>query len=108
MGFLERPDNWAAAVMVFAAAWRLTHLLAYEVGPWRVLTHLRQATGVIHDEDGRPIGYPEDNVFECFWCLSIWVAIVMVVLALWAWPVVAVLAISAFAIGIEMYGKSRN
>ena len=103
MGFLERPDNWLTAIMVAAAAWRLTHLVHSEVGPWRILTHLRSATGVIHDEDGHPKAYPDGNVFECFWCLSVWISILLVPFIVWVWPVVLVLAISAAAIWIQLY-----
>ena len=83
----------------------MTHLLMYEAGPFHILQKSRGATGVIHDADtGRPIAWPDGNVFECFWCLSIWVSIAMLPIAIWAWPVVLVLSLSAVAIGIENYG----
>lgn len=107
---LERPDNlFVTFPLLFAATWRLTHLLMYETGPYKVLERLREATGVVHDsESGRPIAYPEGNVFECFWCLSIWVSIVILPIGFWAWPAVLVLALSATAIWIEVYGPSRH
>lgn len=105
MGLLERPDNYTALLLLFAATWRVTHLLMYEAGPFHIIQRLRGATGVKHDSDtGRPIAWPDGSVFECFWCLSVWVSIGMIPVAIWAWPVVLVLAISAVVIGIESYG----
>lgn len=47
------------------AAWRITHLLHAEDGPWDVLVGLRRLAG--------------DSVWgkmlDCFYCLSVWVAL---------------------------------
>lgn len=47
------------------AVWRLTHFLAKEDGPWAVVRRLRRAL------NGRFWG----ELFSCFYCLSVWIAI---------------------------------
>lgn len=49
--------------------WRITHLLHAEDGPWELLARLRTLIG--RTLLGR--------VFDCFYCLSLWIA------ALFAW-----------------------
>lgn len=94
----ERPDNWLFAVILWAATWRVTHLLQLEEGPYKVITRLRALTGVKHDDNG-PIAFPDGNVFECFLCLSIWVAVAVTALATTpAWIVLVPLAVSGAAI----------
>ena len=46
------------------AVWRATHLLHAEDGPWDVFLRLRRLSG-----EGM-IG----RLFDCFYCLSLWVA----------------------------------
>jgi hypothetical protein len=39
--------------------------------------NLRRVLGIIHDEDEKPVGYPDSligRLFECFWCLAFWVS----------------------------------
>jgi hypothetical protein len=43
------------------AVWRLTHLVAKEDGPWRILERWRRIFS--------------GQLFSCFYCLSVWVAI---------------------------------
>jgi hypothetical protein len=45
--------------------WRLTHLLQAEDGPWNVIVRLRLLVGT------SVIG----DLLDCFYCLSIWVAL---------------------------------
>jgi hypothetical protein len=47
------------------AVWRLTHLLAAEDGPFYLLARLRQRLGA---------GF-WGGLMDCFYCLSIWIAI---------------------------------
>jgi hypothetical protein len=47
------------------ATWRVTHLLAREDGPGGVVVQLRERAGV------GPVG----ELMDCFYCLSIWVAV---------------------------------
>lgn len=46
------------------AAWRITHLLSSEDGPWRLSARLRRAW-----DDGFWA-----NLLNCFYCLSLWVS----------------------------------
>jgi hypothetical protein len=52
-------------ILGILGVWRLTHLLHAEDGPWNLLTRFRQAFGVAS------LGH----LLDCFYCLSIWVAI---------------------------------
>jgi hypothetical protein len=52
-------------VLGVLAVWRVTHLLQAEEGPWDIFLRLRRATAA------RMIG----RALECFYCLSIWVAL---------------------------------
>jgi hypothetical protein len=45
--------------------WRVTHLLAAEDGPWDAIARMRLRLG--HTVWGR--------LFDCFYCLSLWVAV---------------------------------
>jgi hypothetical protein len=45
--------------------WRLTHLLVAEEGPWRSFARLREVAG----------GTFWSGVLDCFYCLSLWLAV---------------------------------
>ena len=77
-------------VLATLAVWRVTHLFVAEDGPFDLLVRLRRAVG------SSVFG----SLLDCFYCMSLWVAIP---LALWmgqAWAEKAVLwlALSAAAI----------
>ena len=69
-----------------------------EAGPWYILTRVRSMFGIIHDEQGRPIAYPDNSVLACIWCLSPWVGLALLGLPTLVW---VVFAVSALAIIIE-------
>lgn len=82
------------------AVWRITHLLHAEDGPWNLLFRLRKLAGA---------GFG-GNLMDCFYCLSLWVAvpIAFLVPATWLerflwWP-----ALSAAAILLERLTSSRG
>ena len=52
-------------VVSLLAVWRVTHLLHVESGPWDLLAALRRGAARIGAR----------RAFECFYCLSLWVAI---------------------------------
>ena len=83
-------------LVMSAATWRVTNMLIWETGPWMIFTKLREKTGILHDEDGHPIMWPVGNVLKCFYCTSIWVAIVMVLIV--PATVQVILAVSGLAI----------
>jgi Protein of unknown function (DUF1360) len=83
------------------ATWRVTNMLVYETGPWFIFTKIRAKTGILHDEDGHPIGWPIGNMLKCFYCTSVWVAIVI-----YLWAPVQVQAILAIS-GVAIYAHER-
>jgi len=77
------------------AAWRVTHLLAFEEGPGEILEKLRRRI--------KPGFW--GKVFECFYCLSLWVAAPIALLIAQGWRERAILwpALSGGAILIERF-----
>lgn len=82
------------------ATWRIASLLVREAGPFDIFIHIRELTGVKHDEDGNIFMLPDNffaGVLSCVWCCSIWIAIGWV--ALWSfWPDVAIYASIPFGV----------
>ena len=67
------------------ATYRMTSLLQREAGPFDMFVWIRERFGVVHDHLGFPHGYPDTlwgKLFECYWCLSVWVGIVCSVMLL--------------------------
>lgn len=82
--------KWLLGIL---AVWRITHLLWAEDGPWDGVVRLRQRAGS---------GF-WGQLMDCFYCLSLWVALPLVLLLapdwktlLLAWP-----ALSGGAILLE-------
>ncbi len=80
-------------LLAVLCVWRITHLLTEEDGPWDLVVRLRRRLG-----DGS-----WGRLMDCFYCLSVWIAIPFAYLlgATWGerlfhWP-----AISAGAILLE-------
>jgi hypothetical protein len=61
---MQELSFWPRFVLAVLAAWRVTHLLAYEDGPADIIARLRALLG--RGFLGRLI--------DCFNCLSVWVA----------------------------------
>lgn len=51
----------------------------YEPGPFKVFTRIR-GSRFVHDEDGYTEGAPASHILGCVWCLSVWVACILIVL----------------------------
>ena len=63
-------------ILLSCATWRISSLLYDEAGPWKMFIWLRERLGVLHDEDGTPVGYSKwAEILECFWCITIWVSL---------------------------------
>ena len=75
------------------SVWRVTHLLAAEDGPWQVMVRLRRQAGK---------GFFAE-LLDCFYCLSIWIAVPVAVLIGEGWREVGLLwlALSGGAIVLE-------
>src|SRR4051794_34093971 len=67
---MSEPGTWVKLVLTALAAWRVTHLLAHEDGPWDLVARFRARLG--HGFAGKLI--------DCFQCLSLWVAAPLAVL----------------------------
>jgi hypothetical protein len=52
-------------IISILATWRLTHLLSKEDGPFEIVYHLRKQLGQ---------GF-FGSLLDCFYCLSIWIAL---------------------------------
>lgn len=71
------PESpWLRFVLAVLAVWRITHLLAREDGPWDRVARLRERAG-----DGFWGG-----LLDCFYCLSLWVALPFSPLLASDWP----------------------
>ena len=57
-------------VLGMLCVWRLSHLLVVEDGPWRLIARLRQAVA----------GGFWSDLFACFYCLSLWIALPLALL----------------------------
>jgi hypothetical protein len=57
------------------AVWRLTHLLYAEDGPWHVFAHVRRMAAA---------GF-WGELLDCFYCLSVWVALPIALLLAPGW-----------------------
>lgn len=55
--------------------WRVTHLLNAEDGPWDLLVRLRRRAG----------NGPWGRLLDCFYCLSLWIALPLAVLLGQGW-----------------------
>lgn len=70
-------DLLALSALVGLAVWRVSHIVLYESGPYGLVRRFRERVGVTHNED---TDEPETHVHEwthCIWCLSVWVAIIL-------------------------------
>ena len=73
------------------ATWRLARLLAAEAGPGQILTKLRER-------------FPLGGVFDCVYCVSIWMAIAVYLAWLYLPPeIVYVTALSGGAMLLHRY-----
>lgn len=76
-------------VICTLAVWRVTHLLSQEDGPFDIVIRFRKLFG--HGFFG--------NLLDCFYCLSIWIAVPFAMLLQddWKQRVIAWLALSGAA-----------
>lgn len=91
-------------LVIGLAAWRLSALLVYEDGPFRIFERFRTLIGI--DPNGGVISsgfLPQ--LFTCIYCTSVWVAVLMWLLWLVAWWIPGVLAAAAVALVTERITK---
>lgn len=85
---------WYWLLLGVLAVWRMTHLLHVEHGPWGVLFKIRTLA----------LRVGAGSVFDCFYCLSLWMAAPVAWWLADAWLARGVtwLALSAGAVLIEV------
>lgn len=88
----ENGSIWRFGLAALAV-WRVTHLLAEEDGPWDLIARLRGRLGA------NILG----RLMDCFYCLSLWIALPLAVLTSNGWFGLAVhwLALSGAACLLE-------
>lgn len=92
-------DPWLTFFVAALATWRVTHLLAAEDGPFDLLARARGRLG------RSALG----QLFDCFHCLSVWVAAPFALLLYPRWPdaLLAWLGLSGAACLLERLGAQR-
>jgi type VI protein secretion system component VasK len=87
-------------ILAGLAAWRLTHLINKEDGPWNSIVKIRNILG------NSFLGV----LMDCFKCLSLWVAIPFSIFATgWEWEtIVTWLAVSGASVIIEQIINKQN
>jgi hypothetical protein len=66
-------EFWSRFAIASLVVWRLTHLVAYEDGPFDAIVWLRQKAGQ---------GF-FGKLMDCFYCLSFWIAAPIVPVVAW-------------------------
>jgi len=92
--------NWLKITLGALVAWRITHLLSYEDGPWQVLRRLRRMV------DAGFLG----QLVGCFYCLSLYVSAPLACCLTRAWKERLLLwpALSAGAILFQEFTNRRG
>lgn len=69
-------------ILLSFASWRLSNLLVNEAGPRNVFVKLRKITGIYYDEQSKRQSRTfVGDIFNCIWCMSVWVGFVMCVIS---------------------------
>jgi len=92
--------KWYLLIIGLLAAWRITHLLQAEDGPFDLIYRLRKAFG------SSVFG----KMMDCFNCLSLWVAMPFAYFLADSWPekILLWLALSGGAILLERITQKNN
>ena len=92
--------NFYLFVLGVLSVWRITHLLYAEDGPWALLVKLRSRAG--HGLFG--------GLLDCFYCLSLWIAVPFAFLIgdTWRQRLLLWLSLSAGAILIQRLASSQE
>jgi len=102
--------NLPTLLILGLATWRVSNLLVNERGPFDIFVHLRELSGIEHDQDGIPTVIPDGfipGVLSCVWCASMWVGFFWTVL-FWTLPGMAlfcgvILGLSSLAILLDRW-----
>jgi hypothetical protein len=104
--------NWWEFILIILATWRIVSFIQGESGPFDVMLKIRSKFGVQHDEDGVACGWPDNligGLLRCFWCLSVWVALVVWIISIFVSWFPILFALSAGAILLnEIIKRLKN
>lgn len=75
-------------------------MLVQEAGPGRIFIRLREATGIVHTDDGHVLNYGDWTPLYCVWCTSMWLALIL----MWL-PTIVLLPFAASAVAIIIHEK---
>jgi hypothetical protein len=70
MGYDFQPDEWLLFFLCTFAAWRLTRMISYEMGPFDLLARFRRLMVNLH----------MGGLVECPHCLGFWISLGIVLL----------------------------
>lgn len=90
-------------ILLCLITWRLSNLLVREEGPFDIFVHLRVILGVGLNEKGRCVAPALVGMLCCLWCTSIWVALIVCLVAEGAGGLILVLPVSAGAIMVDRW-----
>lgn len=92
------------------AVWRIANLFVNEDGPGFMFRHIREFTGIEHDNDGRVFQIPDRffaQLLSCMWCASVWVgffvATFWIISPLWSLRFAVIFAFSGGAILVDKF-----
>lgn len=103
-------DNlWIYLLVYGCSTWRLSYMLVNETGPGALFVFIRTLAGIEHNDEYKPISYPDNffaSLLSCVYCTSVWVGLFTVAWGLlvpepYATILVLPLALSAVAIVID-------
>lgn len=92
------------------AVWRIASLFVREEGPAHIFRKVREAAGIVHDDQGVVAIIPDTfraQALSCVWCLSIWIGAVWTVFWLmspeWSLKFAVPFALSAVAVIVDKW-----
>lgn len=93
-------------LLLILATWRVTYLLSTEAAPFELAARFRHLIGVRYNEGSKPYATNElAKMVLCPFCLSVWIAPLMILAWMYAPIVVWIAALSAGSIVVHIWVK---
>lgn len=89
-------------IRLILATWRLSYMVKHERAPFGIMEQFRQ-TVASNVADNKIPETEIEKALDCFYCTSIWIALIILILDRICPVVVDVLALSAGAIAVEKW-----
>lgn len=90
MESLILKPTWLDMLLLALATWRIANMLTSEHGPWHIFGKMRRQV---------PLG----GLTTCIYCMSVWVALILVPIYLFVPIIIWVFAISGAALMLRSY-----